>query len=267
MCVVTLLSDWRNGDYYIGAVKGRILSRSKDIPIIDITHQIEPFNTGQAAFVLRGCYRYFPQKSVHVIGVSCSDLPDTRYVAVKANDHYFVGTDNGIISLVTDEHEVQEMVHLPVEACSFPETQIFADVAAALIMGHELSRIGEPITSLRRQMALLPTLDADAISGSILFVDSYGNVITNITQPMFERVGKGRGFEILIQSNKYRINRLSTHYSRVPRGELVALFNDAGLLEVAINFGNVSTLLSLEVKSAVRIRFSQTPASGGGSLF
>jgi S-adenosylmethionine hydrolase len=142
---------------------------------------------------------------------------------------------------------------------TFPELEVFADAAVLLAKGGEMEKLGPVYQNLYRPAPLLPTMDNSVINGSVIYIDSYSNVITNITRVIFEKVGKGRRFEILVQSNHNRITRLNNTYGETPNGELLALFNSIELLEVSINKGNAADLLNLGMNSVVRVKFFDTP--------
>ncbi len=257
MAIVTIISDWNKNDYYLASLKGRILCSCPDTKIIDITHQITPFNSAQAAFVLRNCFRHFPEDTVHLICVNVESTKDKHHVAVKALNHYFIGCNNGIFGLLFDE-DPEEAVILDkhqLQSESFPELTIFADCACNILKKVKLQQIGTPVKSLLKQIPMLPTIDESVINGSVIYIDSYRNAITNITKELFDKIGNGRRFEMYIQSNYYKINRINKKYNESSTGEMLALFNSSGLLEIAINSGNAADLLNLGINSTVRIKF------------
>jgi hypothetical protein len=257
MAVVTIISDWNKNDYYLAAVKGRILSQCPGTTIVDITHQVSPFNSAQAAFILGNCYRGFPEGSIHLICVNAESTADRPHVAVKAAQHFFIGCDNGIFGLLLPQ-EPQEMVMLkkdPDQPGCFAELNIFADCACGILNNRKLQTLGSPVKELSRQTPLIPTIDDATINGGIVYIDSYRNAISNISRELFEKIRKGRPFEIFIQSNHYKISRINRNYHESSTGELLALFNSLGLLEIAINSGNAADLLNLGINSVIRIKF------------
>lgn len=259
MAFITLITDWFNNDYYLGALKGRILSLYPEAKIVDITHQIPAFSYTQAAFILKNCYRHFPEGSVHILGINSETSADNPFVAVKHEGHYFVGTDNGIFGLILSGTKFKAVKLENSKVTTFPELDIFADVAVNLAIGGNFDKLGTAYNKLFMHSPLLPTIDSSVINGSIIYVDSFGNAITNISIEVFERVGKGRRFEILVQSNHNKIKIISRNYNELPGGELVAIFNSTSALEIAINKGNAAQLLNLSNNSVVRIKFFDTP--------
>jgi S-adenosylmethionine hydrolase len=255
MSIITLTSDWITNDFYVGAVKGKILSLCKEANIIDISHNIQAFNTAQAAFVLRNAYPKFPAGTIHLIFINTEPSPSKPFLAVKANGHYFIGSDNGIFSLVSGER-AEKIVKIPLEnPKSFSSFDVFCEAACSLANGTEIEKLGEIVSELNMRIPFRPTIENATLTGSIIYIDSYQNAITNISHELFEKVSQTRDFDIYVQSKHYKISAISEFYSEVPVGELVALFNSVGLLEIAINNGNAARLLNLDMNSTVRVEF------------
>jgi len=258
MSVITLTSDWNQKDYYLAAVKGQILQKDETLRIIDLNHNIKAFNTGQAAFVLRNSFHHFPQGSVHINFVNPEPLGDQKFIAIESQGHYFIGNDNGAFSLIING-PADKIVQLKVletgHYTSFPGLFTFTAAAYDLIRYQDINRIGEKIDEFQERVPLRATIEQNSITGTVIYTDSYGNVITNIKKELFERIGKDQSFEIYVQSKHYMINKIHPTYSFVPSGELVAVFNSAGLLEIAINNGNANKLLNLGLNSNIRIEF------------
>jgi S-adenosylmethionine hydrolase len=255
MSIVTLTSDWNSDDYYSAAVKGKILSHCPDTIVFDITNQVPPFNIALAAFQLKHAYRHFPADTIHIIAVNSETKEKRPYIALKANNQYFIGYDNGIFGLIFD-HDPEEIVSIDSsKAGTFPELSVFTEAACEIIRTGKISGLGSKYTRLYKQVSMLPAIDESVINGSVIYIDSYKNAFTNISRELFDQIGKGRPFEIFVQSNHNRIDRLNINYSDSSMGEMLALFNSLGLLEIAINEGNAADLLNLAHNSSVRIKF------------
>jgi S-adenosylmethionine hydrolase len=257
MAVVTIISDWNKNDYYLAAIKGRILGFCPETTLIDITHQVSPFNSAQAAFILRNCYSSFPNGTIHLICVNTESAPEKPHVLVKASNQYFIGCDNGFFGLLLDK-DPDEIIVLKKEQehpASFSELFIFADCACHIIHKMKMQELGTPAQAISRQIPMLPTIDESTINGSVVYIDSFRNAITNISRELFEQIRKGRPFDIFVQSNYYKISRINKKYGDSSTGEMLALFNSLGLLEIAINNGNAADLLNLSVNSVLRIKF------------
>jgi len=251
MPVITLTTEWRPDDIYSGIIKGKLCNLCPGAVIIDNASGIMPFNISHASFVIRNTFNNYPPGSIHLICVHSESQNAEKYLIVKAREHFFIGSDNGIFSLILNS-EPDEIVSIN-SGDNTDELDIFARAAGDIFSGKKLSQIGTTVVKSVEKMPLRATIDKEIIIGSIIFIDSYGNAISNITKEIFERVFRGKNFRILIQSNKNFTDHISKSYSDVPVGELLARFNTLDLLEISINGSDVSELLSLDVGSTVRI--------------
>ncbi len=257
MAIITLTSDWNQSDYYVGAVKGRLLSLLPKVTIVDISHQIQSYNFAQAAFVVKSCFGYYPEGTVHIVDVCAENSEKTPHSVIKAKGQYFVGADNGMFSLMFDGG-IEEAVTIPVKEehqGSFQGLNILVPVAVAIAKGAALNSIGEPKRTFARAVPILPIVDDNYISGHILYVDSYHNAISNITYEQFEESRRGREFVIHVQSRQNEIRHISRNYNSDANGDLIALFNSIGLMEVAIVKGYAAELLNLDPSSTLRVTF------------
>jgi len=258
MSIITLTSDWEKNDFYLASVKGKIYSEFRDATIVDISHNIPTHNLAHAAFVVRNSYHCFPKGSVHIIGVRSEKSLKNRYLAIQYDGHYFLSTDNGVFGLIMQK-QVDRVIEIfsESETSIFPELQVFAQTAAHLVQGKPLEVFGNPTTEFRRSTPIIPAFDESYINGSVIYVDSYRNAITNIQKSLFERIGRNRRFDIYLQSfnNKNKISKISNNYSEVPTTELVAVFNSVDLLEIAMNEGEVVDLFNLDNNSSIIIKF------------
>ncbi len=257
MAIITLTTDLGYKDFYQAALKGSILSTLPNVNIIDITHEIQAFNISRAAFILKNSFYYFPKGTVHLIGIDTVYSVDNKYIAVKYRDHYFVGSDNGIFSLIfeeTPEEIVEINIMQDLKFLHFPLADIFVKAACHLAKGGLLSQIGIATDSLEQRMNLHPVIEKDQIKGSVIFIDSFQNVITNVTKDLFIKIQQGRNFTLFFRRNE-TINQLSWHYNEVPEGEKLCLFGISNHLEIAINKGNAGGLLGLNINDIIRIEF------------
>jgi S-adenosylmethionine hydrolase len=219
--------------------------------IIDNAGSIPAFNISQASFIIRNTFGNYPAGSVHIICVHSEAHKGQDYLIVKSKDHFFIGTDNGIFNLILNS-EPEEAVKITTNGRS-DELEIFAKAASEIIAGRKPEELGESVKTISERMPLRATIDKDVIIGSILFIDSYGNAISNITREVFYRVFENKKYRILIQSNKNHTEQISERYSDVPVGEMLARFNSLDLLEISINGADVSELLGISVGSVIRI--------------
>ncbi|MCK4921535.1 MAG: SAM-dependent chlorinase/fluorinase [Bacteroidales bacterium] len=258
MPVITITSDWNNNDYYLAAVKGQLLKLNEKFTITDINHNVKAFNLSQGAFIIRNSFEHFPENSIHLIYIDSEPDNDRKYMAVKAMGHYFIGTDNGIFNLILNENiagKVELSSLEPDGSQSFPGLITFTEAAYRISKGEPFDSIGKVVNNYTERIPIRATIEENSISGSIIYIDSYGNAITNITKEIFSRAGNNNPFEIYVQSKHYTLTEINKTYNSVPGGDLLALFNSTGLLEIAINSGNASKLLNLNLNSNIRIEF------------
>lgn len=276
MSIITLTTDFGIKDHFVGAVKGTIYSELPDAKIVDISHQISPFNITETAYILRNAYKKFPDGSIHIIGVDSELNEDNKHIAIALDNHFFICPDNGVISLlaleITPEKIVEINIHEYIES-SFPVLDIFVKVACHIARGGKLEVIGKIIPEFKKISELQPTISADnrTIFGNIIYVDNYGNSISNISEKLFNQVGKGRDFEVI--ANRYSFPKIYKKYSEIvdfslPKeqrqkdGTRLALFNSANYLEIAMYRSNTSTvggavsLLGLNYRAVITIKFS-----------
>jgi len=276
MSIITLTTDFGIKDHFVGAVKGTIYSELPDARIVDISHQISPFNITETAYILRNAYKKFPDGSIHIIGVDSELNEENKHIAIALDNHYFICPDNGVISLlaseITPEKIVEINIHEYIES-SFPVLDIFVKVACHIARGGRLEVIGKIIPEFKKISELQPTISSDnnTISGNIIYVDNYGNSVSNISEKLFNQVGKGRDFQVI--ANRYTFPKIHKKYSdiidfslpkdqRQKDGTRLALFNSAHYLEIAMYRSNLSTvggavsLLGLNYRAVITIKFS-----------
>jgi S-adenosylmethionine hydrolase len=255
MPIVTLTTDWNKLDYYAGVVKGTILSKIDSAIVVDITHQIATFNFAQAAFVLKQAFIHFPKGSIHIIDVRSDYSETTPFVVVTAHGHFFIGTDNGIFSQMFEPEEMEGFVlQEPETDSSFVCFSVFSQAAIALMQGKTPAELGGKHPAFTRSVRMLPIEDHKSLSGHVIHIDSYGNAISNIDRKAFYDFVGDNAFVIQVQSKRNEVRVLSKYYNQGKNGDLLALFNSLGLLELAIRQGNVAELLNLDINSTLRVQ-------------
>jgi S-adenosylmethionine hydrolase len=252
MAIITLTSDLGLKDHYVGAIKGSIYSRLPGAVIVDISHQIPTYNIQDAAYIVRNAYPDFPKGSVHIIGIKAEFTSSTSHVIVLSDGHYFIGADNGIFSLLLDS-PIDKIIELPENSSTFPTRDIFASAAAKLAGGTPMEQLGKPKEYLLERMPFRAASMGDTIRGTVEYIDSYGNVMCNISRTLFRQVGKDREFRI--EFARYEIVRISKTYNDVPEGEILALFNAADQLEIAMNSDRANSMLGLKLNDSISIHF------------
>ena len=247
MPLVTLTSDIGFQDYLVGAVKVRLLRINPDFRIIDISHNLSPFNYPQAAYVCRSAVKNFPEFTHHIVLVNLFESKPDQLLFAFHCDQYILCADNGLLPMITEE-KPEMVIGIPLEKTAIKNTLYCIDVLAKaitqLVNGEPIPRIGIPDTDYIEKNPLRPLLGEDWIEGQIIFIDNFENVIVNITQEQFEQQRKGRRFKIVFKRDEI-IERISGSYADVPQGEKLVLFNAAGYMEIAINKGNAAGLFGL----------------------
>ncbi len=274
MSLITLTTDFGTKDHFVGAVKGAIYSELPDAKIVDITHHISPFNITETAYILKNSYKSFPEGTIHIVGVDSELSADNKHIALALDGHYFICPDNGLISMIASEVNPAKVVEITIHdriESSFPVLDVFVQVACFIARGGNLTVIGKEITSYKKMVEIQPKVNQDQtqIIGGVIYIDNYGNIISNIRQKMFQEIGKGRAFKIT--AKRYSFSKIHSRYneivdpntenSRQFDGNKLALFNAGGYLEIAIyrsnlkTVGGASTLLGLDYRDTITIEF------------
>lgn len=274
MSIITLITDFGHKDYFVGALKGKILSEQKEAVIVDISHEIDLFNTLEASYCIEAAYSNFPKGTIHIIGVDSERVGDTQHIAMQWDDHYFICADNGILNTLIQKKIPQKIVAITIHDrlnTDVSDMDVFAAVACHISRGGLLNVIGKEIQSLKSVSVLTSTISDNLaeIKGQIVYIDSFGNCVTNISQKQFNDTIRSRKFEIIIKNKK--ITRLHKSYSDFPvsdtkqlkdlEGDFLALFNENGYLEIAIyksnpkTVGSAATLLGLHFRDSISIKF------------
>ncbi|RAU82542.1 SAM hydrolase/SAM-dependent halogenase family protein [Pontibacter arcticus] len=254
MAVITFLSDFGYTDHYVAAVKARIISQDAQAQIIDISHGIEPFNIAQAEYVFGAVYRDFPEGTVHLLAVDTQSRKDGGFLAAKYKGHYFLLADNGLLSLLTDG-QPEVVINLKTEfpQMSFPAKDLLAAAAVFLANGGDLDVLGERTHEFKQLLNRQLRLSDHAITGHVIYVDRFGNLITNITRDSIDTIAHGRTFTI--HFSRETISNIQPNYKQVNEGDFCCIYNSQGLLCIGINSGNAAEALHLGFDSPVEIRF------------
>ena len=255
MAIITFMSDFGMSDHYVSAVKAKILSINPGLRIFDINHNIEPFNIAHAAHVLKSVFRDFPKGTVHLIAVNSHEERNNRYLTAKMEDHFFVGPDNGLFSLICEQEPtmLSELFSNEVDFTSFPAKTILAKAAAMLASGSGMNDVGAYTNDYVRKIDRKFRATKKQISGNIIRVDHYGNLISNIEQEVFNMLRKERKYTV--HFGREKAEKINFSYNELDDGDCFVIFNDHGLLEIGINKGNASKLLGLKYDSPINIIF------------
>ena len=275
MAIITLTTDFGEKDHFAGAVKGAIYSELPDVKVVDISHSVSPFNIPEAAYIIQNAYSSFPKGTIHIIGIDSEMNKENKHIAIKLDDHYFVCANNGIISMICSEISPEKIVEINIHdkiETSFPVLDVFVKVACHIARGGTLEVIGKLIDTIKPIKNIIPFVndEKNQIIGNVIYVDNYGNAVTNIKRTFFENIQKGRMFEVYARSHKFK--KIHHRYSdivdfdtpedkRHDEGRGMVVFNSTNYLEIAIyksnsaTVGSASTLMGLTMRDTVTINF------------
>lgn len=259
---ITFTSDFGNLDGYAGIVKGVIASINPKASVIDLTHQVEPFNLISAAWIIYNAYNYFPASTVHLVVVDPGVGSSRRGVVLKLDETYFVGPDNGVFSLILQDplskrsQDIEafglngDSPYYSFVSSTFHARDIFAKVVAHISLGKPVGEFGKSIESgsLITDRGLEVERNESGIAGRIAHVDRFGNLITNIPMTFLKQ-------DAICFVNDRSVGTLRRTYQSVSRGTPVAIGGSHGFLEVAVCEGRADRTLNAEVGSSVRVDF------------
>lgn len=258
MQIVTLTTDFGLQDYYVPVLKGTMLSRNRMLNIVDISHQIKHHDIVQAAFVLKNTWASFPEGTIHVISVNNFGGERGHFLAFKHEKHIFIGPDNGIFTLIfpklISQPQSLGIVEIPFKGLNFEYVrEAIANAVGHLASNQPLENLGNSVKDILQRITFQPVIAPSQIRGAVIYVDHYDNVVSNITRELFDKVGRGRSFQLYFKRHD-PILRLSQHYNDVPIGETLCLFN-SDYLEVSINMGKAAELFGLKIEDTIQIDF------------
>ncbi|WP_396170475.1 S-adenosyl-l-methionine hydroxide adenosyltransferase family protein [Flavobacterium sp.] len=275
MSIITLTTDYGLKDHFVGALKGKILTEYSEATIIDISHNIDAFNTLEASYIIGAAYSSFPKGSVHLIGVDMEFNKENQHIVMQWNDHYFIAADNGILSMLVQKIIPQKIVSINIHD-RFPtdatDLDVFVKVACHIAKGGLLNVIGKEIKAIKQvtELQAVTANDGSSIKGYVIYIDHFGNAVTNISKKQFLEIAKSRPYEIQFK-NKI-VKTILPNYSAIAssdryplknyEGEKLAIFNEAGFLEIAIfksnpsKLGSANSLLGLNYRDVINIVFS-----------
>ncbi|REG87938.1 SAM hydrolase/SAM-dependent halogenase family protein [Winogradskyella sediminis] len=275
MAIITLTTDFGEKDHFAGAIKGAIYSELDEIKIVDISHSVSPFNISEAAYIIQNAYSSFPKGTIHLIGIDSELSPENKHIALKLDDHYFICANNGIMSMICNDIAPEKIVEINIHdrvETNFPVLDIFVKVACHIARGGTLDVIGKVINTIKPIKNLIPFINDEhnQIIGTVIYIDNYGNVVTNIKRKFFESIQKTRTYEISARNHKFE--KIHNKYSdiidfsleesnRTVEGKGLVVFNSSGYLEIAVyksnctTVGGASTLMGLKTMDTVTVNF------------
>ena len=275
MSIITLITDFGNKDHFVAKIKGDIYSSFDKAKIVDISNNVSPFNIMEAAYILENAYKSFPDNSVHIIDVDSEKTVEKKHIVIYLDNHYFISADNGILSILCQNINPEKIFEITIhdelnEIDS--SSKIFSQVACHLAKGGKPELIGKEITEIKSVKNLKPFINEDLsqIVSSVIYIDNFGNVVTNLKRNIFEEIRKGRSFEISVRNYKFKkiynkysdiVNYNTPLNQRNDEGKGMVVFNSSDLLQISIyrsnpkNVGTASSLMGLKIYDSVTISF------------
>ena len=275
MSIITLITDFGNKDQFVAKIKGEIYSNYDNAKIVDISNNVSPFNIMEAAYILENAYKSFPDKTVHIIDVDSEKTLEKKHIVMYLDNHFFISSDNGILSIlcqnINPEKIYEIIIHDELDKID-SSTKIFSKVACHLAKGGKPELIGKEINEIKPVKNLKPFINEDSsqIISSVIYIDNFGNVITNLKKNVFDEIRKGRSFEISVRNYKFKkiynkytdiVNYKIPINQRNDEGKGLVVFNSSDLLQISIyrsnpqNVGTASSLMGLKIYDSVTISF------------
>lgn len=248
MKTITLTTDFGSQDWFVGTMKGVILGFNPKATVVDITHEIPPGDIRAGAFALMASYRFFPKGTVHVAVVDPGVGSERKAIAVQTDKYIFVGPDNGVLSFALANENIKNIQQLENEryflksiSHTFHGRDIFAPIAAHLSRGVAVSKLGPKQKEIIRLPWPEPEISNNLVKGEVIYIDRFGNAITNIENPDLDII---KPLDVFISSK--RICAVKPFYQSVPARKAVAVPGSSGFLEIAINGGSAAKSLRLK---------------------
>ncbi|WP_027385526.1 SAM hydrolase/SAM-dependent halogenase family protein [Chryseobacterium gregarium] len=274
MSIITLTSDFGNLDYRVAAVKGSILSLNQEVHIIDISHEIQAFNLVQTSYIVRNAYKHFPKGTIHILSVDSFHHKSRKNIVCKADGHYFIAADNGLVSLVFFDIKPEAIYEITLnnrfdDIVNFTSSDVFVPAAVHLANGGLPEVIGRKIDSSKQLLFPKPVYNDSEkmIIGEVMYIDNFGNIISNINKDLFETIGKGYE-SFTIKFRNLALSKVFGSHTEVVsdweretefHGQSAAIFNDSQVLELTIYKGSrkngAKTLFGLNVGENIYIEF------------
>ena len=275
MAIITLTTDYGNKDYSVSSLKAKLISNIDNIRIVDISHDISPFNLSEAGYVLEGAFRDFPKGTIHILSVDSELTPENRHIAIMYEGSFFIGADNGVFSLIFRDKKPDQIMEINIHSNynnNISADELFVKVASHIKRSGPLNVVGTEIENIKEITNLRPVINKEInqILGSVIYIDNYGNVVTNITEKLFKEISKTRPF--IINARNVKFSKIYKNYSdaidfslekkdREEDGKKIAIFNNLGYLQLCIyrsnpqTVGSASTLFGLNYRDVVSVQF------------
>jgi hypothetical protein len=261
--LITLTTDFGIEDDYVGLMKGVIHSINPDVRVIDLTHYIPPQDVEWTAHMLFYSFGYFPEGTIHVVVVDPGVGSSRPIKLLRLAGHYFLAPDNGVMTKLTDQYRPEEIRTITNQeyflvdiSNTFHGRDIFSPVAAHLSNGVSPKKLGEASREVKTLSLPKPQLKGSEISGNIIHIDRFGNLITNIEQQMVNQLSQSYT-QLSIHLSNSSLSGIKNSYAEAGEGNLLAIFGSKGLLEISVNKGSAAEVLKVKKGEQVQMTFSE----------
>lgn len=259
--IITLITDFGTQAGYLGAVRGVISKINPEAELADISHDIRPFDIWEAAFALKNSYSFFPKGTIHMVVVDPGVGSLRQALLIVSDDYCFIGPDNGIFSFVYEKEKVSKILNLTNpqyfigRSSTFHARDIFAPVAAYYSLGIQPEEFGTPAKECLKFKIPSPKVEERMIKGEILWVDRFGNLITNLDHKLIKKIESEKDFKIVI--GKKTIKKLSSSYYQAKEKEVLALEGSSGYLEISANQASAQEILRKKRGDRFKVEFKR----------
>jgi S-adenosyl-L-methionine hydrolase (adenosine-forming) len=243
LSIIALLTDFGTSDWFTGETKGVLFGIAPNVHIVDITHQIAPGDIRSGAFALKASYKSFPLQTIFCVPIDPDTSGSCTAIAIQSDRYTFVGPDNGVLSWAVEDEHILSIVKLtdirffrnPL-SMTFRGRDIFAPVAAHLSEGVSIKALGPILMGYKHLPVPVPHVTGDTVSGEILYIDRFGNIITNITK---ELLSKNSSFNFH-SSGINQVLPLASTYDSVEQGKAMIYAGSTGFIEIGIHSGSAA---------------------------
>jgi len=259
--IITLITDFGTEAGYLGAVKGVILKINPNAQVVDISHDVRPFDVREGAFILKNSYKFFPKGTIHMVIVDPGVGSQRQALLIISESYCFVGPDNGIFSFISENEKILKMINISNseyfigKTSTFHARDIFAPVAAYLSLGIKPEEFGSHAKECSKLRIPSPKIEKHLIKGEILWVDRFGNLITNLDHNLVDEIKSKREFRIVI--GKKIIRSISNSYYEGKEKEILALEGSTGYLEISVNQGSAQDVLRKKRGDRFKVEFKK----------
>ncbi len=260
--IITLTTDYGTRDHLVGTLKGVILKINPDAKIVDINHNVVPYDVLDGALSIGVAYRYFPPRTIHLVVVDPGVGTQRRPLLVSGEQHYFIAPDNGVLSMVYEKEPTISVRHITADhyflnpiSNTFHGRDIFAPVAAWLSKTGQTASFGDEVSDYVRFSLPKPKASENTVKGVVLRVDNFGNLVTNLTpESVPQLMVAGRKLRVLVAGKE--IHQLAQTYAQGTPGEPFAILGSSGFLEISVNRGNAARLLEVQRGAEVTVELA-----------